>query len=112
MGNKVQRPVVIKVNPDTDRPDLAWDKLKVKQNISVVTDLLPLDTPIYHDKVRFVCLSDTHNQIHRLKCIPDGDVLLHAGDFTGTGLQKEVLAFNSFLVRNITSNISLSVICA
>lgn len=34
-------------------------------------------------KVRFVCTSDTHNQTHRFKYhLPDGDVLVHAGDFS------------------------------
>jgi hypothetical protein len=40
---------------------------------------------------RFVCISDTHSRIYP---IPDGDVLLHAGDITGSGrigsLQKMV----------------------
>ncbi|TYZ66514.1 hypothetical protein PybrP1_006513, partial [[Pythium] brassicae (nom. inval.)] len=31
--------------------------------------------------------------------IPDGDVLVHAGDFTDTGDRDEVLAFNAFLGR-------------
>jgi len=32
--------------------------------------------------IRFVCISDTHcNSIN----LPDGDVLIHSGDFTSTG---------------------------
>jgi len=39
------------------------------------------------DYVRFVCISDTHNDHKRIK-VPDGDVLLHAGDFTKFGTEK------------------------
>ena len=46
---------------------------------------------VYEDKkpdgcVRFVCISDTHNKTDHLvveDLLPDGDVLLHGGDFTG-----------------------------
>ncbi|RCH77742.1 hypothetical protein CU098_005211, partial [Rhizopus stolonifer] len=34
----------------------------------------------HHDTVRFVCISDTHGKVHF--DIPDGDVLIHAGDMT------------------------------
>ena len=33
-------------------------------------------------KLRIVCISDTHNNHRLLKTIPDGDILIHAGDFT------------------------------
>ncbi|KAI0053759.1 Metallo-dependent phosphatase [Auriscalpium vulgare] len=37
---------------------------------------------------RFICISDTHEQIFP---IPDGDVLLHSGDLTSTGMFRGVL---------------------
>ncbi len=43
--------------------------------------------------MRIVCLSDTHNQLSKLT-IPDGDILLHAGDFCGHGKLDEVAQFN------------------
>jgi predicted phosphodiesterase len=46
--------------------------------------------------MRIVCLSDTHNLHGRLD-VPEGDVLLHAGDFTGRGTVREVEAFGAFL---------------
>ena len=46
--------------------------------------------------LRIVCLSDTHN-VHDWIDVPDGDVLLHAGDFTGRGRAEEVEAFGAFL---------------
>ena len=45
---------------------------------------------------RFVCISDTHSRPVNL---PEGDVLLHAGDFTKKGTQDEVLEFARFLKR-------------
>lgn len=39
--------------------------------------------------MRIVCISDTHNGIARTP-VPDGDVLLHAGDLTDRGTMVEV----------------------
>ena len=39
--------------------------------------------------MRIVCVSDTHNQLHKL-AIPPGDLLIHAGDLTGHGALKEI----------------------
>jgi len=46
--------------------------------------------------LRLVCLSDTHG-LHDQLDVPDGDVLLHAGDFTKRGAEHEVRAFATFL---------------
>jgi len=51
--------------------------------------------------VRFVCISDTHSYESKtnlkgptaLEAIPEGDVLLHCGDFTNVGRLQEVEAF-------------------
>lgn len=42
--------------------------------------------------MRLVCISDTHNQHDKLD-VPKGDVLIHAGDWTSTGTQKQVISF-------------------
>ncbi|XP_064594814.1 metallophosphoesterase MPPED2-like [Liolophura sinensis] len=87
----------ITVHPLTKNPTKAWQKLQVKQSISKVTPLDP-DTPVQIDKVRFVCISDTHARVERLQdFIPEGDVLLHAGDITNVGLPFEIEKFNEFL---------------
>jgi len=39
--------------------------------------------------LRLICMSDTHGRHHQLN-VPDGDVLLHAGDLTGRGKRHEV----------------------
>ena len=46
--------------------------------------------------MRIVCLSDTHG-FHVGLDVPDGDLLLHAGDATKHGSLEEVAAFNGFL---------------
>ncbi|KAF7629227.1 Metallophos domain-containing protein [Meloidogyne graminicola] len=57
--------------------------------------VLRLDTPIHPDKVRFVCISDTHEKMDEvLDLIPDGDILIHAGDFTEAGDVSSVIKFN------------------
>ncbi|CAG9315272.1 unnamed protein product [Blepharisma stoltei] len=48
--------------------------------------------------VRFVCISDTHDYTDNL-ILPDGDVLIHAGDFTLEGNYMEVAKFNHFLSK-------------
>ena len=48
--------------------------------------------------MRLVLLSDTHELHDRLE-VPDGDVLLHTGDFTSRGRVAEVEAFGAFLAR-------------
>jgi len=40
-----------------------------------------------------VCISDTHNKLKKIS-VPDGDILIHAGDATGTGSLQELLRFN------------------
>lgn len=42
-------------------------------------------------RVRFVCISDTHD-LHAKLNVPDGDVLIHAGDFMAFGdVPKEIV---------------------
>jgi len=47
--------------------------------------------------MRIVCLSDTHCQ--QGFDVPDGDVLLHAGDFCSLGSEREVLTFVKWFAR-------------
>ena len=46
--------------------------------------------------VRIVCVSDTHG-LHRRMTIPNGDLLLHAGDLTNRGEPEQVEDFNEWL---------------
>jgi Predicted phosphohydrolases len=49
-----------------------------------------------NQKIKFVCISDTHGLTDQLQ-VPDGDVLIHAGDFSNTGEPEIVEDFNNFL---------------
>jgi len=50
------------------------------------------------NSVRFVCISDTHGRHWEMtQRLPAGDVLLHAGDFSMSGEEAEVLDFSSWL---------------
>ena len=51
--------------------------------------------PILRDRIRLVCISDTHNE--KLQ-IPNGDILIHAGDLTVTGTAAEIQAQIDWLV--------------
>ncbi len=46
--------------------------------------------------VTIVAISDTHG-MHRSIPIPEGDILVHAGDITGCGSMEELEDFNAFL---------------
>lgn len=87
----------IEVDKDTGNPSKAWERIRVHQRY-YRCDPFPPSTPISEDKIRFVCISDTHGKIEGSKLhMPPGDVLLHAGDFTQKGHMNEIQKFNSYL---------------
>lgn len=43
--------------------------------------------------MKILHISDTHGCHHRLRNLPEADVLVHSGDFTMTGSEKEALDF-------------------
>lgn len=51
------------------------------------------------DSWRIVCISDTHSLYHKMAPIPEGDILIHAGDFSSTGTLKEMQEFRSYIDR-------------
>lgn len=46
--------------------------------------------------MKIICISDTHNQHNGIN-IPEGDLLIHAGDFTSLGRFNEIASFNNWL---------------
>lgn len=48
--------------------------------------------------MKVVFVSDTHNKLSKID-VPDGDLLIHAGDFTGNGSMSEIEAFNRDMVN-------------
>lgn len=77
-------------------PTKTYNEIKVKQKFQQVKPI-PFDTPKQPGHLRFVCISDTHSLTKNLK-LPDGDVLLHAGDFSNIGRPSEVQGFANFLL--------------
>lgn len=51
-----------------------------------------------HKTLRCVCISDTH-MMHEHMYIPDGDVLIHCGDFTNHGSLDEVQKFADWIAK-------------
>lgn len=89
----------ITVHKHSNEPTKAWKEISVKQKCEKVKPVSP-DTPITLDKLRCVCISDTHAKIEkRPLTIPQGDILIHAGDITNVGLAQEVKEFDDFLGR-------------
>ena len=97
-------PVVIEADPDTNHATRLWDKMKVKGNNQNHKTVNPMDpkTPVSEDKIRFVCISDTHATIEKepIDFVPVGDVLIHAGDITDVGQPHEIKRFNEYLGKN------------
>ncbi len=48
--------------------------------------------------MKIVALSDTHGGHHQID-VPDGDVLIHAGDFTRSNALRDVEAFDEWLAQ-------------
>ncbi|KAK6183028.1 hypothetical protein SNE40_010582 [Patella caerulea] len=86
------------------KPLLAWE-LRKKREDGIKYEKLEIKandpaTPVSSDKLRFVCISDTHDWFSRIierQKIPDGDVLLHAGDITMDGDPESINDFNRLL---------------
>lgn len=47
--------------------------------------------------MKLVCISDTHSLHRRIPSVPDGDVLIHAGDCLGSGTLDNVEDLNDWL---------------
>lgn len=52
---------------------------------------------------KIVCISDTHSRERQMTAtglpvtVPPGDILVHAGDFSNVGLERDITSFVSFL---------------
>ena len=67
-------------------------QLQIHNNPSfqVIQQLIDIKQQRKENTVRFVCISDTHCDNECFKNVPDGDVLIHSGDFTHVGAKKEI----------------------
>ncbi|THV01282.1 metallophosphoesterase domain-containing protein 1 [Dendrothele bispora CBS 962.96] len=78
------------------RPPTAWDRFKSSPLLFLARLIyVPSHTPPnfgagHTDKVRVICISDTHNSHNSQPPLPDGDILIHSGDLTQSGTQQEL----------------------
>lgn len=87
----------IDIHPLTEDPTRAWKEISKTQRVIKINTKAP-GAEVPSNKVRVVCMSDTHSLTHHIKFdIPEGDVFIHAGDFTRCGKLDEVIDFNNWL---------------
>ncbi|CAD6187059.1 unnamed protein product [Caenorhabditis auriculariae] len=86
-----------KIDPHSEED--YWEEIKCSRvQIPVVPNQLSeLNAPPDVPHLKVVCISDTHEQLQNVTNIPDGDVLIHAGDFTNNGDREQLLIFNSLM---------------
>lgn len=84
----------------TNDPTSAWQEISKSQRVIKIT-MKPPNPEIPANKVRVVCMSDTHSLTPHIKFdVPDGDIFIHAGDFTKCGKREEVIEFNTWIGRS------------
>lgn len=92
----------VNVHPLTDDPTKAWNQILSQNQRVIKITVKPPSQPTASNKVRVVCMADTHSLTHYIKFpIPDGDIFIHAGDFTRCGQIEEVQQFNDWIGKNL-----------
>lgn len=87
----------VELHPLTEDPTSAWKEISKSQRVIKINARAP-NSEVASNKVRVVCMSDTHSLTHHIKFeVPDGDIFIHAGDFTRCGKLDEVVDFNNWL---------------
>ena len=49
--------------------------------------------------MKILHLSDTHGLHHRIKDMPEADVIVHSGDISNNGTEEEVLDFLNWFIE-------------
>lgn len=89
--------VGVSVSDLSDKPTEFWANWAKTANVMRLKVKHP-DGPPAPNKLRFVCMADTHSLTpHMKQPVPPGDVFIHAGDFTRCGALAEVREFNNWL---------------
>uniref|UniRef100_A0A7I5EC37 Metallophos domain-containing protein n=1 Tax=Haemonchus contortus TaxID=6289 RepID=A0A7I5EC37_HAECO len=90
----VHATVMRRVDPNSEED--YWETIKAdKVQIPVqINSNGEINSPPSGPYLKVVCISDTHDQLELVKDIPDGDVLIHAGDMTNYGSEKDLKKFN------------------
>ncbi|GMT27421.1 hypothetical protein PFISCL1PPCAC_18718, partial [Pristionchus fissidentatus] len=85
---------------DENSQEDLWDAIRhryVQWNITIIDGEVNRP-PVRGDFLKVVCTSDTHELLENIiDLIPDGDVLIHAGDFTNFGDEGNITLFNELM---------------
>jgi hypothetical protein len=78
--------------PDVDDPYVSISSADAVVHLEYTASTLPSLQEVAEGHgggqwTRFVCISDTHTKTFD---VPEGDVLLHSGDLTNTGTEKQM----------------------
>jgi len=83
-----------KTHPNTPRPPSFWARFWGSFLLFLAPKLYhtspPSSLPEPDYAFRIICISDTHNGHDAVPSLPDGDVLIHAGDLTEGGTRQEL----------------------
>ncbi|XKL69228.1 hypothetical protein PGB90_006997 [Kerria lacca] len=91
--------MTVDVHHLTQNPTAAWKELSKTQKV-IKINVSNAKNDVLENMVRFVCMSDTHSLTSHLKFdIPNGDVFIHAGDFTRCGGEDEVVNFSNWIEK-------------
>ncbi|XP_026470380.1 metallophosphoesterase domain-containing protein 1-like [Ctenocephalides felis] len=87
----------VEVHHLSQKPTEAWKEISKTQRVIKIA-VKPPKTEVAPNKVRVVCMSDTHSLTPYIKFdVPPGDIFIHAGDFTRCGKLEEVIEFNNWI---------------
>lgn len=88
----------IEVHPLTGDPTKAWEEISKSQRVIKIAYKPPKSENKDPNKIRIVAMSDTHSlQRHLRFDVPNGDIFIHAGDFSACGKLNEIQEFNEWL---------------
>ncbi|CAH2011797.1 unnamed protein product [Acanthoscelides obtectus] len=94
-GNGNTENSTVEVHPLTENPTAAWEEISKTHKVLPVKVKIPTAS-VTPNKVRIVCMSDTHARDITFH-IPEGDIFIHAGDFSCIGEKTSIIKFNNWL---------------
>ena len=113
---KSRQPSVVKISLDSPPADAM--KSRSRQPSVAKIDAATIQQALYFPKnVRIVHMSDTHDFLNPNRptknqdFLPDGDILVHSGNFSNGGTDEEYALFNQWLGQTATGKYHYRVVC-
>ena len=94
MAEKNEKLPVVPFSENPEKCILYLTECKRYENLKLISEKLVSNTA---GAIRFVCISDTHGKHNRMPNLPNGDVLIHSGDFSMFSHKDELESFNNYL---------------